>query len=135
MKVFWLLARSDWRWRFYTKESWLRVLCLAMLDTRTNVFGQAWIHRMRNRAIMSGGYLRPSINNRPLPRFYRQPIHISMMINKRIKAKTRRLERQSNLNEWLDDIKAEQTFQTSLWEQGVYETQDEIDHILPYGKN
>lgn len=83
---------------------------------------------------MSGGYLRPSVNNKPLPRFYRQPIQISMIIRRRIKAKIERLERQTRLQEWLGDVKAEHTFQTALWEQGVYETEDEVDHMLAYGK-
>jgi len=94
---------------------------------------QAWIDRMRNRPIMSGGYLRPSINNRPLPRFYRQPIHITMMIRSRVVSAMRRLERQTKLMAWLDDLKAEEVLHSTLWKQGVYASENEIENMAPYG--
>ena len=75
---------------------------------------------------MSGGYLRPSVNNRPLPRFYRQPLHITMMIRSRIKSKIRRLARQTELYNRLDDLKAEGIFQKSLWEHGGYDTEEDL---------
>jgi len=137
----WPLGRNDWKWRFCTRKNWC-VLVRLIGEEEEGSYSilivrplKAWIDRMRNRPIMSGGYLRPSAFNRPLPRFYRQPIHITMMMRRRIKAKIRRLEKQPRLREWLDDIRSEDAFQTSLWEQGGYEAEHEMERMVPYGKN
>lgn len=55
---------------------------------------QAWRHRLANRPILTGTFLRPSPFNKPLPRMRRQPLALSMMIRKRRAAHARRIEQQ-----------------------------------------
>ncbi|KAG8854363.1 hypothetical protein FRB91_003607 [Serendipita sp. 411] len=80
-----------------------------------------WIKKMKNRPILTGGYLRPTINNRPLPRMKNQPIHITMMIRNRIKARAKRMERQTQLIGWLEDAKAERVFEAGLRKEALDE--------------
>lgn len=57
-----------------------------------------------------------------------------MMIRKRIKSKIRRLERQTKLREWLDDLRAEGTFQSVLRQQQHQGTEDEeVGLVQEYG--
>lgn len=72
---------------------------------------------MRNRPIMTGGYLRPSWFNNPLPRLSPQPIHISMMIASRRKARASRMVRFEQYNEWKEDMKHEARFERLLQEE------------------
>ena len=51
---------------------------------------------------MTGGYLKPSLFNGPLPRLVPQPMHISGMITSRKKARERRL---FNLDTFTEDMK------------------------------
>ena len=51
---------------------------------------------------MTGGYLKPSLFNGPLPRLVPQPMHISGMITSRKKARERRLY---NLDAFTEDMK------------------------------
>jgi len=78
---------------------------------------QAWIDKMRNRAIMTGGYLRPTWFNKPLPRLSPQPIHITMMIASRRKARTSRTVRFEQYSEWKEDMKSEARFERLLQEE------------------
>ncbi|KAH9889921.1 hypothetical protein C8Q73DRAFT_736399 [Cubamyces lactineus] len=70
----------------------------------------AWQERMRTRPIMTGGYLKPSFFNKPLPRLRPQPLHITGMIVSRRKARQRRLDR----NDALQDEKAFLDFESSF---------------------
>ncbi|KAG8796581.1 hypothetical protein FRC17_007976, partial [Serendipita sp. 399] len=81
-----------------------------------------WIEKMKKRPILTGGYLRPSLYNRPLPRMKNQPIHITMMIKKRIKARAKRIERQGTLIGWLEDVKTERLFESNLQKEIAGET-------------
>lgn len=78
---------------------------------------QVWIDKMRKRPIMTGGYLRPSWFNKPLPRLNPQPIHISMMIASRRKARASRTVRFEQYNEWKEDMKHEARFERLLQEE------------------
>ncbi|KAF8149379.1 hypothetical protein B0H34DRAFT_667715 [Crassisporium funariophilum] len=73
-----------------------------------------WQERLRNRPILTGGFLRPTIYNGPLPRMKPQPIAISGMIRTRMKARTVRLEKQSRMKEALDDLASERRFEMGL---------------------
>ena len=75
---------------------------------------QAWIQKLRKRPILTGGFLRPSLFNRPLPRMRNQPLDITMMINKRIKARTRRQVAFDAWTEMKEDIKRESAFERNL---------------------
>ncbi|PVG02074.1 hypothetical protein CPB86DRAFT_773049 [Serendipita vermifera] len=77
----------------------------------------AWITRLRNRPRLTGAYMRPTYYNKPLPRLKPQPIHITMMINKRLKARQRRTEANERLVSWLEDAKAEKEFERMLREE------------------
>jgi hypothetical protein len=72
---------------------------------------------MRNRPILTGGYHRPTLNNRPLPRLKPQPHAITMMIRKRILARTRRAQKQHELSQGLEDIKHEKAFEKNVEEE------------------
>ncbi|KAG6910867.1 hypothetical protein DXG01_007184 [Tephrocybe rancida] len=67
----------------------------------------AWQARLANRPIMTGGFLRPSFANGPLPRLKPQPIHITGMIRKRRAARQRRMETLADLQEHIQDLNFE----------------------------
>ncbi|PLW44687.1 hypothetical protein PCASD_05883 [Puccinia coronata f. sp. avenae] len=64
--------------------------------------------------IMTGRFLRPSILNGPLPRLAHQPLHISMMMSSRRKARERRMAEHRHLKEKLDTIRQEHQFEAAL---------------------
>ncbi|KAG6891381.1 hypothetical protein C0992_008092 [Termitomyces sp. T32_za158] len=68
---------------------------------------RAWQIRLANRPIMTGGLLRPSFANRPLPRLKPQPEHISGMIRKRRLARERRMQRLVDIQEDIQDLEFE----------------------------
>jgi hypothetical protein len=72
---------------------------------------------MRNRPIITGGYLRPTWFNKPLPRLAPQPIHISMMIASRRKARASRTARFEQYSEWKEHMKHEARFERLLQEE------------------
>ncbi|KAG8926263.1 hypothetical protein FRC00_003064 [Tulasnella sp. 408] len=73
-----------------------------------------WQEKLRNRPILTGGILRPSKFNKPLPRLKPQPIHISMMIRRRRDARQRRLDRSEAYKEWKDYLVDERNFEEQL---------------------
>ncbi|TFK59820.1 hypothetical protein BDN72DRAFT_780216 [Pluteus cervinus] len=73
-----------------------------------------WRTKLRWRPIMTGGYLRASIFNKPLPRLRPQPVHISMMISKRRWAKERQAGRLAQLHEDITLINSEMEFEKGL---------------------
>jgi hypothetical protein len=75
---------------------------------------QEWQERLRNRPILTGGYLRPTLSNPPLPRLKPQPMAISGMIFKRRVARDRRMTAASRLREWRDDLFREHVFESKL---------------------
>lgn len=64
-----------------------------------------------NKPRLTGAYLRPSLYNRALPRMRNQPVEISMMISKRMKARARRQEAMTYWNDVKSDIMLEATFE------------------------
>ncbi|CAE7223619.1 unnamed protein product [Rhizoctonia solani] len=73
-----------------------------------------WIYKMRNRPILTGGFMRPTLFNKLVPRMARQPLHLSMMIRRRRLARGRRLDEQRRLLEWKLDILRERQFEARL---------------------
>ncbi|KAI5120396.1 hypothetical protein M0805_000175 [Coniferiporia weirii] len=74
----------------------------------------AWQERLRNRPILTGAYLRPTLFNGPLPRMKPQPEHISMMIYHRRKRRERHGEIYTRLSELKGDIQQERNFEEAL---------------------
>ena len=75
---------------------------------------QAWYERMRTRPIMTGGYLKPTFFNKPLPRLLPQPLHITGMISARRKVRQRRLDRYDALQNEKAFLDFESNFEHAL---------------------
>ncbi|KAF8578492.1 hypothetical protein K439DRAFT_1528793 [Ramaria rubella] len=75
-----------------------------------------WMHKLQNRAILTGALVRPSLYNRPFPRMKPQPIHVSRMIWNRRRVRELRLDKQEMWKEWKDDLRRERDFEASLYE-------------------
>ncbi|KAF5382048.1 hypothetical protein D9615_004459 [Tricholomella constricta] len=74
----------------------------------------AWQIKLANRPIMTGGYLRPTFANRPLPRLKPQPLAITGMIRKRRAARERRVVKLTELQESLIDLRLEAEFESGV---------------------
>ncbi|KAG5647000.1 hypothetical protein DXG03_001724 [Asterophora parasitica] len=74
----------------------------------------AWRRKLARRPIMTGGYLRPTYANGPLPRLRPQPAHISMMIFKRRRARQRRHDTLQGLQGMMQDLRLEAEFESGL---------------------
>lgn len=84
--------------------------------------------KMQHRPIVTGGYIRASFYNKPLPRMRPQPLHITMMLKERRLARDRRGTLYSNLEEWLYDLRAEARFEEDLEKMSGVEIQDVFKH-------
>ncbi|KAI0753884.1 hypothetical protein BC629DRAFT_1716989 [Irpex lacteus] len=73
---------------------------------------------LRNRPIITG-YFRPSLFNRALPRLKPQPVHITMMIRRRRKNRTIRMEEYPVLREHLLDVQREAAFEKALLKENI----------------
>ena len=69
---------------------------------------------MRHRAILTGTFHRATYYNKPLPRMKVQPLHVSGMINKRIRARERRRDQHWVLMGLMKDVEAEVRFERAL---------------------
>lgn len=69
---------------------------------------------MRHRPILTGTFQRATYFNKPLPRMKVQPLHVSGMIHKRIRARQRRREQQWTLVSWAKHIETEAMFERML---------------------
>ncbi|KAH9948853.1 hypothetical protein B0H21DRAFT_205348 [Amylocystis lapponica] len=74
----------------------------------------AWRAKLRNRPILTGAYLRPTLYNGPLPQMRPLPDHVSKMINSRRRARERRQALFARLFTWQDDLRRERDFETTL---------------------
>ncbi|THH28267.1 hypothetical protein EUX98_g5923 [Antrodiella citrinella] len=70
--------------------------------------------KLRHRPVLTGGYLRPSISNPPLPRMKPQPAHLSGMIHKRRQATVRQWAAVGEADVLLQDLKHEKEFEENL---------------------
>ena len=75
---------------------------------------KAWYEKMRNRPIMTGGYLRPTLFNKALPRLVPQPAHITGMITSRRKARDRRMVKFDTIQEYARLLNTEFKFEEAL---------------------
>ncbi|KAM5539475.1 hypothetical protein V8D89_006927 [Ganoderma adspersum] len=73
-----------------------------------------WYERMRTRPIMTGGYLRPTLFHKPLPRLVPQPAHITGMITSRRKARERRITKFDSIQEYAKLLYTEFKFEDTL---------------------
>ncbi|KAI0074123.1 hypothetical protein K474DRAFT_1602040 [Panus rudis PR-1116 ss-1] len=73
-----------------------------------------WRLKLRTRPILTGGYMRPTHTNPPLPHMKPQPLHISCMIRWRRQAFERRFERRTELYGWHHDMRMEAQFERNL---------------------
>jgi hypothetical protein len=74
---------------------------------------------MQHRAILTGTIQKATYYNKPLPRMKVQPIHVSMMIHKRIRAYTRRQEQHWTLMSLVKHVETEATFERMLEENAA----------------
>ena len=88
---------------------------------------------MRNRPIMTGALMRPSLFNRPLPRLKPQPIHISRMIWNRRRVRDLRLQKQELWTSWRDDLQRESTFEANLFRE-VQQNGVWFERVFEYDK-
>ncbi|TFK39489.1 hypothetical protein BDQ12DRAFT_57975 [Crucibulum laeve] len=73
-----------------------------------------WREKLRNRPILTGGYLLPSLSNGPLPRMKPQPLNVTLMILDRRRAREKRIARQGRFKEMLRDLRIEREFEEGL---------------------
>ncbi|KIY70791.1 hypothetical protein CYLTODRAFT_419465, partial [Cylindrobasidium torrendii FP15055 ss-10] len=66
-----------------------------------------WIDKMRNRPILTGGFMTGSLYHPPLPRMKPQPLHVTGMINYRIKKYLRLQDKQAEIQATMKDLQAE----------------------------
>lgn len=79
---------------------------------------QVWQERLRNRPIVTGGFLWPTLYNKIMPRLKPQPMHVTMMIADRRKARTKRQARFMAYNEVVRELQQEARFERMLMENG-----------------
>ncbi|KAF8961023.1 hypothetical protein BDZ97DRAFT_1830936 [Flammula alnicola] len=73
-----------------------------------------WQEKLRHRPILSGGFMRPTVNHGPLPRMKPQPPAISHLIIKRLKKRELRHDKRKQLEDDLEDLAMEQQFEEGL---------------------
>ncbi|KAG6865178.1 hypothetical protein C0991_004621 [Blastosporella zonata] len=86
----------------------------------------AWQAKLANRPIMTGGFLRPTFANRPLPRLKPQPWHITSMIFKRRAAREKRMIALADIQERIQDL----NFEAKL-EAGAAELARKVGAVEP----
>jgi hypothetical protein len=107
--------REKERWKMVINEAFVCVFYLSTHFTSNRQYDvQEWQETLRRRPILTGGYLRPTLSNRPLPRLKPQPMAISGMIYKRRVARDRRMTATLRLREWRDDLFREHVFESKL---------------------
>lgn len=75
---------------------------------------QEWQAKLRHRPILTGGFMRPSLFHGPLPRMKPQPPAISHLISRRIKKRDERRAKIESLEDVLEDIRIEESFEAGL---------------------
>lgn len=74
---------------------------------------------MRHRAVLTGTFQRATHYNKPLPRMKVQPLHVTGMINKRLRARERRRIQHWTLASLTKHIEAEAKFEKTLKENAA----------------
>ncbi|KAJ7067837.1 hypothetical protein C8F01DRAFT_1049494 [Mycena amicta] len=78
----------------------------------------AWQDRLKSRPILTGGIMKGTYFNPPLPRMKPQPTAISMMIQTRMRVRERRWARREQLLESLQTLAEEEKFEEGLLDMG-----------------
>ncbi|KAG2134109.1 hypothetical protein DEU56DRAFT_913777 [Suillus clintonianus] len=81
-----------------------------------------WEAKLRNRPIFKGSFIRPSFDNKLLPRLIPQPAHITGMIVRRRIARDRRWQQRETLKSWAHDLRYESLFEYALLKSARGET-------------
>ncbi|KAG1807501.1 uncharacterized protein BJ212DRAFT_1281944 [Suillus subaureus] len=81
-----------------------------------------WEAKLRSRPIFKGSFIRPSFDNKLLPRLIPQPAHITGMIVRRRLARDRRWEQRETLKSWAHDLRYESLFEHALLKSARGET-------------
>ncbi|KAH7106911.1 hypothetical protein BKA62DRAFT_753770 [Auriculariales sp. MPI-PUGE-AT-0066] len=85
-----------------------------------------WQERLRNRPIMTGGYMRPTVYNPPLPRLKPQPAHISGMIITRKRVRARRQAESVYNQSILEEMALEVAFEKQLLQMHPQELREPV---------
>ncbi|KIK44738.1 hypothetical protein CY34DRAFT_10873 [Suillus luteus UH-Slu-Lm8-n1] len=81
-----------------------------------------WEAKLRSRPIFKGSFIRPSLDNKLLPRLVPQPAHITGMIVRRRIARERRWEQREILKSWAKDLQDEGLFEDALLKSATVDT-------------
>lgn len=81
-----------------------------------------WEAKLRSRPIFKGSFIRPSLDNKLLPRLAPQPVHITGMIVRRRIARERRWEQREILKSWANDLRNESFFEDALLKSATVDT-------------
>lgn len=96
------------------KHSYVLVLVSLRPCPLTYELTQNWEAKLRKRPIFKGSFIRPSLDNKLLPRLFPQPDHITGMICSRRIARERRGEQRGILKSWAFDLRYEGLFEYAL---------------------
>lgn len=111
--------REKEHWKTLVRNEVVRPPSYLFLTTFELNHLQAHLAYLARRPILTGGLMKATIYNRPLPRMKRQPLGLSMMIAWRRRARARRVEQYSEMNDSLDDLRAERSFEEALTRTGA----------------
>ncbi|KAG1835463.1 hypothetical protein EV424DRAFT_1308700 [Suillus variegatus] len=92
-----------------------------------------WEAKLRRRPIFKGSFIRPSLDNKLLPRLIPQPAHISGMIVRRRRARERRWEQRETLKSWAHDLRYESLFEYALLK--TVHLSGQLMTLTTYGKS
>ncbi|KII86734.1 hypothetical protein PLICRDRAFT_55645 [Plicaturopsis crispa FD-325 SS-3] len=95
-----------------TNEKMLRIIKATMKSTARELKKDQY--KPRPKVIMTGGYFRASLFNKPLARVKPQPQSLTMMIAKRRIRRQWRQERNEEIGEWRDMLRHEESFERAL---------------------
>lgn len=88
-----------------------------------------WEAKLRSRPIFKGSFIRPSFDNKLLPRLIPQPAHITGMIVRRRLARDRRWQQRETLKSWAHDLRCESLFEYALLKSARGENAGVAQHM------
>lgn len=88
-----------------------------------------WEAKLRSRPIFKGSFIRPSFDNKLLPRLIPQPAHITGMIVRRRLARDRRWQQRETLKSWAHDLRCESLFEYALLKNARGENAGVAQHM------
>jgi hypothetical protein len=100
-------------WKRRILEAFVRIL-VSLRHRPLTELTQNWEAKLRKRPIFKGSFIRPSLDNKLLPRLFPQPDHITGMILHRRIARERRWEQRETLKSWAHDLRYEGLFEYAL---------------------